>query len=93
MPRPLGDSCPCEGTSCGLKLTVQFQWTSQTIKSTDRSRQGGKRGGMSDQTYEEPEIRVLGEVTDLTQMSKPGVFFDFPGSGEGNTTRFPHHMS
>ena len=29
MPRPLGDSCPCEGPSCGLKLTVQFQWTSQ----------------------------------------------------------------
>jgi hypothetical protein len=54
---------------------------------------GGKRGVMTektDKTYEEPEIRVLGEVTDLTQMSKPGQFFDFPFSSEGNTTRFPH---
>jgi hypothetical protein len=23
-------------------------------------------------------------------MSKPGTFFDFPFSSEGNTTRFPH---
>ena len=44
----------------------------------------------TDKAYEEPEIRVLGEVTDLTQMSKPGTFFDFPFSSEGNTTRFPH---
>lgn len=46
---------------------------------------------MTDKEYEEPEIRVLGEVTDLTQMSKPGIFFDFPFSSEGNTTPFPHH--
>ena len=46
---------------------------------------------MTEKTYEEPEIRVLGEVTDLTQMAKPGTFFDFPFSSEGNTTRFPHH--
>jgi hypothetical protein len=45
---------------------------------------------MDEKTYEAPEIRVLGEVTDLTEMAKPGVFFDFPFSTEGNTTRFPH---
>jgi hypothetical protein len=47
---------------------------------------------MTDKTYKEPEIRVLGAVTDLTQMagSKPGIYFDLPGSGEGNTTPFPH---
>lgn len=48
---------------------------------------------MTDKEYEEPEIRVLGEVTDLTQMSKPGIFFDFPDSSEGNTTPPPHNMS
>jgi hypothetical protein len=45
---------------------------------------------MTEKPYEEPEIRVLGEVTDLTQMSKPGVYFDYPFSSEGNTTPFPH---
>ncbi len=45
---------------------------------------------MSEKTYEEPEIRVVGEVTELTQMAKPGPDFDFPFSSEGNTSRFPH---
>jgi hypothetical protein len=39
---------------------------------------------MADEAYEAPRITVLGDVTDMTQ-SKPGFFFDFPGSSEGNT--------
>jgi len=39
------------------------------------------------EAYEEPEIRVLGEVTDLTQMPKPGPLFDFFQPAEG----FRHH--
>jgi hypothetical protein len=65
----------------GLKLIGQLQ---------DAAEHGGKRGVMTGKTYEEPEIRVLGEVTDLTQMSKPGVYFDYPFSSEGNSTPFPH---
>lgn len=38
---------------------------------------------MAKETYEAPKITVLGEVTDMTQ-AKPGIFFDFPGSAEGN---------
>jgi hypothetical protein len=45
---------------------------------------------MTEKTYEEPEIRVLGEVTDLTQMAKPGTLFDFPFSSEGSAPRPPH---
>jgi hypothetical protein len=33
--------------------------------------------------YESPRITVLGSVTDLTQ-AKPGIFFDAPGSQQGN---------
>jgi hypothetical protein len=42
-----------------------------------------KGAEMKDETYEPPMITVLGEVTDLTQ-AKPGFYFDFPGSAEGN---------
>jgi hypothetical protein len=49
-----------------------------------------KAGRMTEKTYEEPEIRVLGEVTDLTQMAKPGTLFDFPFSSEGSAPRPPH---
>jgi len=34
--------------------------------------------------YEKPSVTVLGEVTDLTMSGKPGIYFDFPGSSEGN---------
>lgn len=34
-------------------------------------------------SYEPPQIKILGSVADLTQ-SKPGIFFDFPGSQQGN---------
>ncbi len=40
---------------------------------------------MSEKSYEAPSIKVLGGLSDLTQMSKPGIYFDFPGSAEGNT--------
>jgi hypothetical protein len=41
---------------------------------------------MSDQNYEAPKITVLGDVTDMTLAgSKPGTYFDFPGSAEGNS--------
>jgi hypothetical protein len=40
---------------------------------------------MTDEAYEAPTIRVLGEVTDLTQMSKPGIYFDHRFSSEGNS--------
>jgi len=39
---------------------------------------------MTDKSYEAPSIKVLGGLSDLTQ-SKPGIYFDFPGSAEGNT--------
>lgn len=40
---------------------------------------------MGEKAYEKPSVTVLGEVTDLTQAGgKPGIFFDFPGSSEGN---------
>jgi hypothetical protein len=34
--------------------------------------------------YESPEVKILGSVTDLT-LAKPGIFFDGPGSQQGNT--------
>lgn len=40
---------------------------------------------MAEETYSKPMVTVLGEVTDLTQ-SKPGIYFDFPGASEGNST-------
>ena len=43
---------------------------------------------MSEESYEAPSITVLGDVTDMTQ-GKPGIFFDFPGSAEGNTAPPP----
>jgi hypothetical protein len=39
---------------------------------------------MADETYEAPQITVLGDITDMTQVGKPGIYFDFPGSAEGN---------
>ncbi len=39
---------------------------------------------MSHENYEAPTITVLGDVTDMTQ-GKPGIYFDFPGSTEGNS--------
>jgi len=39
---------------------------------------------MTEETYEAPQITVLGDITDMTQ-TKPGVYFDFPHSAEGNT--------
>ncbi len=39
---------------------------------------------MTDEQYEAPQITVLGDLTDMTQ-SKPGKYFDFPGSAEGNS--------
>ena len=38
--------------------------------------------------YESPTVKVLGPISDLTQ-SKPGIYFDFPGSSEGNTNPPP----
>jgi hypothetical protein len=35
------------------------------------------------ENYEAPTVTVLGTVSDLTQ-GKPGVWFDFPHSAEGN---------
>lgn len=35
-------------------------------------------------SYESPEVRVLGSITELTQ-AKPGTFFDFAGSQQGNS--------
>jgi hypothetical protein len=35
--------------------------------------------------YESPRVTLVGAVTDLT-LAKPGIFFDFPGSTEGNAT-------
>jgi hypothetical protein len=40
---------------------------------------------MTEENYEAPSIKVLGAVTDLTQMAKPGIYFDLPGSAEGNS--------
>jgi hypothetical protein len=40
---------------------------------------------MAIEEYEEPTVTVLGTVSDLTQ-GKPGIYFDFPGSSEGNKT-------
>ena len=33
--------------------------------------------------YEPPEVKVLGTVTDMT-LAKPGIYFDFAGSQQGN---------
>jgi hypothetical protein len=39
---------------------------------------------MADETYEAPQITVLGEVTDLTQ--KGGIYFDYGHATEGSPT-------
>ncbi len=41
---------------------------------------------MAEEDYEAPQITVLGDITDMTQ-AKPGIYFDFPGAAEGNTTK------
>jgi hypothetical protein len=38
---------------------------------------------MATDDYEPPTVTVLGRVSDLTQ-AKPGIYFDFPGSAQGN---------
>jgi hypothetical protein len=36
--------------------------------------------------YEQPQVTVLGTVTDMTQGSgKPGVYFDFGNCNQGST--------
>ena len=44
---------------------------------------------MAEDRYEAPKITVLGDITDMTQSSKPGIFFDMPGSSEGSKTPPP----
>jgi len=56
---------------------------------------------MSDPTYEPPSIKVLGSLSELTLQiivppglpprsgTKPGNYFDYPGSSEGNDTPPP----
>lgn len=41
------------------------------------------------QHYEPPKVKVLGPISDLTQ-AKPGIYFDFPGSSEGNKNPPPN---
>ena len=41
---------------------------------------------MTEKSYETPSIKVLGGLSDLTRMAKPGIYFDFPGSAEGSKT-------
>jgi hypothetical protein len=43
---------------------------------------------MAEEIYEAPQITVLGDVTDMT-LSKPGLYFDFPMSAEGNSKVAP----
>jgi hypothetical protein len=40
---------------------------------------------MADETYEAPEITVLGDITDMTQ-AKPGIYFDFGNANEGSSS-------
>ena len=44
---------------------------------------------MASQDYEAPKITVLGDITDMTQAGKPGIYFDFPLSAEGSKTPPP----
>jgi hypothetical protein len=45
--------------------------------------------------YESPQVKVLGSIGAMTPatpgiyFAKPGFFFDFPGSSEGNTNKPP----
>jgi len=43
---------------------------------------------MEDKSYEAPTVKILGEVSDLTE-TKPGIYFDLPGSNQGNTNPPP----
>jgi len=45
---------------------------------------------MAEESYEAPQITVLGDITDMTQ-AKPGIYFDFPGAAEGAGTKPPPH--
>lgn len=51
---------------------------------------------MAERRYETPDIRVLGDLSELTQTlptrggSKPGIYFDYPGSSEGNSQIPPY---
>ncbi len=47
-----------------------------------------KGAAMTEENYEAPQITVLGDITDMTQV-KPGFYFDMPGSAEGNTVKPP----
>lgn len=38
---------------------------------------------MAEKSYEKPSIRILGEVTDLTLSTKPGIYFDYGNATEG----------
>ncbi|MGP0111061.1 MAG: hypothetical protein ACLPR9_19765 [Acidimicrobiales bacterium] len=40
---------------------------------------------MAEESYEAPQITVLGDITDMTQ-AKPGIYFDFGNSAEGSKT-------
>jgi hypothetical protein len=42
---------------------------------------------MADETYEAPEITVLGEITDLTQ--KHGIYLDYGFATQGKGTPPP----
>jgi hypothetical protein len=44
---------------------------------------------MAEEIYEAPQITVLGDLTDMTQAGKPGVYFDMPGASEGSKTLPP----
>lgn len=35
---------------------------------------------MAEVAYESPQINVVGNIADITQGTKPGIYFDFPGS-------------
>ena len=83
MRPPLGESSPCDGAADRFILGPAYRGQ-QPKKGRTHDRENVRRAG---------DNALLGEVTDLTQMAKPGTFFDFPFSSEGNTTRFPHHMS
>src|SRR3974390_2819715 len=71
-PNPLGESSPLFSL-----FSARFCRYHGSIPAT--------RGAhMADESYEAPQITVLGDITDMTQ-AKPGIYFDFPGSAEGNS--------
>jgi hypothetical protein len=44
---------------------------------------------MAEIMYESPEINVVGNITEITQGAKPGIYFDFPGSSRRVSTPPP----